>query len=145
MVLNSVRLVDNLSMMWPRSFRRRKFAVDPVHEDFEEDGVLCPSAGKKWDLSNDTEHKKAWSLFYKSEPKLLIAFPPKLDQDWSSSRIDKAANNCISQCKAGRKFVFEHPASSSSWSLPCVKRLADFSGSYSVDFDGMRLFTNSIA
>ena len=40
MVLNSARLVDNLSMMWPRSFRRRKFAVEPVHGDFEEDGVL---------------------------------------------------------------------------------------------------------
>ena len=40
MFLNSVRLVDNLSMMWPRSFRRRKFAAEPVHEDFELDGVL---------------------------------------------------------------------------------------------------------
>ena len=38
--LNSVRLVDNLSMMWPRSFRRRQFAGEPVHEDFEVDGVL---------------------------------------------------------------------------------------------------------
>ena len=54
-----------------------------------------------------------------------------------------AANMCFSQYKACRKFVFEHPASSSSWSLPCVKRLADLSGIYSVDFDGMRLFTNS--
>ena len=40
MVLNSARLADNLHMMWPRSFRRRKFAVEPVHGDFEEDGVL---------------------------------------------------------------------------------------------------------
>ena len=40
MVLNSARLVDNLSMMWPRSFSRRKFAVEPVHVDFEVDGVL---------------------------------------------------------------------------------------------------------
>ena len=71
-------------------------------------GALCPSAGKQWYLSTETEHKKAWSLFSKSEPKLLIAFPPRLDQDWSSSRIDKAANICISQCKAGRKFALEH-------------------------------------
>ena len=40
MVLNSVRFVDNLSVMWPRPFRRRKFAAEPVHGDFEEDGVL---------------------------------------------------------------------------------------------------------
>ena len=50
---------------------------------------------------------------------------------------------CISQYKAGRKFVSEHPASSLSWSLPCVKRLADLSRIYSVDLDGMTLFTNS--
>ena len=40
MVLNFARLVDKLSMMWPRSFRRRKCAVELVHGDIEEDGVL---------------------------------------------------------------------------------------------------------
>ena len=40
MVLNSVRLVVKLSLMWPRSFRRRQFAGEPEHEDFEVDGVL---------------------------------------------------------------------------------------------------------
>ena len=86
--------------------------------------------------------KKAWNLFCKTKPKLLIAFPSRLDQDWSSSKVDLAANMCMSQYKAGRKLVFEHPASSLSWSLSCVKRLGDLSGIYSVDFDGMRLFTN---
>ena len=50
---------------------------------------------------------------------------------------------CISQYKAGRKFVFEHPASFASWSLLCVKRLADLSGIYAVDFEGVRFFTDS--
>ena len=31
MVLNPVKLVDNLSVIWPRSFRRRNFAVEPVY------------------------------------------------------------------------------------------------------------------
>ena len=99
--------------------------------------------GKTWDLSRETEEKKAWNLFYKTKPKLLIAFPPILDQDWSSSMVDLAANMCMSKYKAGRKLVFDHPASILSWSLSCVKRLGDFSGIYSVDFDGMRLFTDS--
>ena len=106
-------------------------------------GALCPLTGRKWNLSNAAEQKKAWNLFHNTKPKLLIAFPSRLDQDWSSSQIDMAANMCFSQYKAGGKYVFEHPASSSSWSLPCVKRLADLSGIHSVDFDGMRLLTNS--
>ena len=106
-------------------------------------GALCPLTGRRWDLSYEAEQKKAWNLFCKTKPKLLIVALPRLDQDWSSSQIDMAANMSISQCKAGRKFVFEHPASSSSWSLPCVKRLADSSGIYSLDVD-MRLFTNSL-
>ena len=106
-------------------------------------GALCPLTGKTWDLSRETEQKEAWNLFYKTKPKLLIAFPPRLDQDWSPSKVDLAANMCMSQYNAGRKFVFEHPASSLSWSLSCVKRLGELSGIYSVYFDGMRLFTNS--
>ena len=148
MVLNSVRLVDNLSMMWPRSFRRRQFEGRARARGLRggwslDSGALCPLTGKTWDLSRETEQKKAWNLFYKTKPKLLIAFPPGLDQDWSPIEVDLAANMCMSQYKAGRKFVFEHPASSLSWSLSCVKRLGDLSGIYSVDFDGMRLFTNS--
>ena len=74
---------------------------------------------------------------------LLSAFPPRIDQDWSSSHVDIAATMSTSQYKAGRKFVFEHPASASSWNLPCVKRLADLSGVYSVDYGGMKFFKNS--
>ena len=106
-------------------------------------GAFRPVTGKTWDLSREMEQKKAWTLFYNTKPKLLIALPPALDQDWSSSKVDLAANMCMSRYKAGRKLVFDHPASILSWSLPCVKRLGDFSGIYSVDFDGMRLFTNS--
>ena len=50
---------------------------------------------------------------------------------------------CISQHKAGRKFVFEHPALASSRNLPCLRRLADFSIINSFDSDLLRIYTNS--
>ena len=49
----------------------------------------------------------------------------------------------ISQHKARRTFVFENPASASSWNLTCVRRLADLSEIYSVTSDWMKLYTNS--
>ena len=32
--------------------------------------------GQKWDLTKEGDIKKAWGLFYRSRPKLLIASPP---------------------------------------------------------------------
>ena len=60
-------------------------------------GALCPLAGKKKDLSKEAEQEKAWNLFYKTKPELLVAFPPRIDQDWSSSQVDMAVNMCTSQ------------------------------------------------
>ena len=104
--------------------------------------ALCPVTGKKWDLSNVTEQKKARNSFYKTKPKLLIASPSSASEELSSSEVDMAANMSISQHKSSRTFVFEHRASASAWNLSCVWRLADLSGIYSVDFDGMKLFSN---
>jgi len=39
------------------------------------------------------------------------------------------------QYKAARKFVFEHPASATSWKLPEVKSMLELPGMYSVVFD----------
>ena len=39
------------------------------------------------------------------------------------------------QYKAGRLFVFEHPASATSWKLPEVRSMLDLPGMYSVVFD----------
>ena len=38
--MNSVKPENNLCMIWPRSFRRRKLAPEPEHEDFDAYGVL---------------------------------------------------------------------------------------------------------
>ena len=103
-----------------------------------DDNSLCPVTGKTWDLLNPQEQKRAWNLSYKTKPKLLVSSPPLL----VLAKVEMAVNMCISQHKAGRKFVFEHPAVASSWNLPCLKRLADFSGIYSFDSDLLRIYTN---
>ena len=89
-------------------------------------------------------------MFYKDKPKLLVASPPctlfSILQNWNpkpnSEAYEKAVNMielavdmCIAQHKAGRKFVFEHPASATSWKLPCLQKLANLKGMYSADFD----------
>ena len=38
-------VVDTLSMMWPRSFARRGYDAEVVHEDFEADGALIEVLG----------------------------------------------------------------------------------------------------
>jgi len=57
--------------------------------------------------------------------------------------VELAVDMCIAQCKAGRFIAFEHPATASSWKLPCLKRLAEVPGMHSIDFDmcacGMKL------
>ena len=40
-----------------------------------------------------------------------------------------------SQHRNRRKFIFEHPASASSWQLDIVKSVKDIPGIYTVDFD----------
>ena len=49
--------------------------------------------------------------------------------------VDFAVEMCEVQHKAGRKFVFEHPSTSSVWKLPSLRRLAEMEGMYCVDFD----------
>ena len=106
------------STMWSRSFRRPGCAAEPVAEDFKKgwslvDSAMCPVTGKTWDLLNSQEQKRAWNLFYKAKPKLLAALPPLL----VLAQVEMSVNMCLAQHVAGRKFVFEHPASASSWNF----------------------------
>ena len=98
--------------------------------------VLCD---RTWDLLNSQEQKSAWNLLYKTRPKLLAASPPLL----VLAKVEMAVNMRLAQHEAGRKFVFEHPVSSSSWNLPSLRRLADISGIYSFDSDLLTIYTNS--
>ena len=81
---------------------------------------MCPVTGRTWDLLNSQEQQRAWNLFYKTKP----TSPPLL----VLAKVEMAVNMCLAQHEAGRKFVFDHPASASSWNLPSLRRLADISG-----------------
>ena len=48
--------------------------------------------------------------------------------------IEFAVRICEAQYKAGRLFVFEHPASATSWRLPCLQRLMALKGMYAAVF-----------
>ena len=104
-----------------------------------DDSAMCPVTGRTWDLLNSQEQKRAWNLLHKTVPKLLAASPPLL----VLANFEMTVNMCLAQQEAGRKFVFEHPASASSWNFPSLRRLAEISGIYSFDSDLLMIYTNS--
>ena len=103
-----------------------------------DDSAMCPVTGRTWDLLNSQKQKRVSNLFYKTKRKLLAASPPL----FVLAKVEMAVNMCA-QHEAGRKFVFEHPASASPWNLPSLRRLADISGIYSFDSDLLKIYTNS--
>ena len=104
-----------------------------------DDSAMCLVTGKTCDLLNSQEQKRAWNLFYKAKLKLLAASPPLL----VLAKVEMAENMCLAQHEAGRKFVFEHTASASSWNFASLKRFAEISGIYSFDSDLLKIYTNS--
>ena len=116
-------------------FSPPKLVAEPVHEDFEaewsiDSGALCAVTGKKGELLNVTEQSVESVLQDFAEVLIRIGN--------GSNHVHPAAQGRSQICVR----TSGHPASASSWNISCV-RLANFSGIYSVDFDGMRLFTNS--
>lgn len=115
-----------------------------------DDKVKCPVTGRTWDLLNPEDQRAAWTVFHKTRPKLLVASPPctlfsclqnlngKPDPEKyrkAVKMVEFAVDMCVAQHRAGRRFVFEHPATASSWKLPCLQKLAELKGMYSVDFN----------
>ena len=112
---------------------------------------MCPVTGRKWDLTDVTDIRRAWGLLRRSRPKLLIASPPCTlfstlqnltggVQDGPKYReavamVELAVEMCIEQCRNKRYFIFEHPRSATSWRLPCLQRLASLPGMRYSDFD----------
>ena len=79
-------------------------------------------------------------MFHKTKPELLAASLPLL----VLGKDEMAVNMCLAQHEAGRKFVFEHPASASSWNFASLRRLAEISGIYSFDSDLLKIYTTQI-
>jgi len=112
------------------------FSLDVDHED--------PWTGRKWNLLDPKTQDAARSLVRRTRPRLLIASPPctlfsqllnisggvKDEKKWSEAvqMVEFAVEMCILQHRAGRKFIFEHPAGAKSWKLPCLEKLRDITG-----------------
>ena len=83
-------------------------------------------------MLNPTEVKRAWTLLYKTKPKLLVVSHPCAKDGTVYAESDReyvqllelAVDMCVAQMKAGRFFVFEQVANASSWKSMCVQRLA---------------------
>ena len=84
-----------------------------------------------------TKNRKELGICF--TPKLLAASPPLL----VLAEVEMAVNMCLAQHEAGRKFVFEHPASASSWNFASLRRLAEISGIHFFDSDLLKIYTNS--
>ena len=78
-----------------------------------DDSAMCLVTGKTWHLLNSQEQNRARNLFYKAKPKLFAASSPLL----VLATVEMAVSMCLAQHVAGRNFVFEHPASVSSWTF----------------------------
>ena len=83
--------------------------------------VVDPITGRNWDLLNPEDVKAAWNLFYQTQPKLLVTFPP-YEPD-GEFMIELAIDMCLAQAKAGRYFAFECAELVNCWHLPCMLRL----------------------
>ena len=98
-----------------------------------------PTTGRKWDLSTERDINAAWKMFYRTKPRLLICSPPctafsqiqhlnpPVPHDVMKQAIafvELSVAFCRAQMRAGRDFVFEHPAYASSWDLPVLAELA---------------------
>ena len=111
--------------------------------------------GEVWDLSNAHIQQKALELQARMAPHMLIVSPPctwfSILQEWDvgkmevnrvSEQLKNAMNHlafavilCNRQAQAGRKFMFEHLASASSWTTAIMNKLYQQPNTQKVTFD----------
>ncbi len=112
--------------------------------------------GKPWDFTDISKRKKALQRVEKDKPFMLIMSPmcgpfsklqevfnyPKMERSEVEAKISAAMEHlqftvelCARQHAAGRLFLFEHPASASSWDTQVIQTLADVDGVHHVKFD----------
>ena len=118
--------------------------------------VVDPDDGQPWNFENPDKCKKAIKMLDRDQPMMLIVCPmcgpfSKLQEVFNYPKMAKAdveeklkaalqhlrfaIELCIRQRDAGRLFLFEHPASASSWYTELVKYLASLSGVFTAKFD----------
>ena len=128
---------------------------------------IDPEDGKPWDFNDKQKREKVARMIDADKPMMLIACPmcgpfsqlqqvfnyPGMPEDEVREKLRAAlehlkfaAEMCIKQHDAGRLFLFEHPASASSWGTAILQYLAKLSGVHNVRFDfcalGMKTVDN---
>ena len=111
--------------------------------------------GNPWDFNLASQRAKAVKLLEAERPLMLIACPmcgpfsslnywnyQKSDEQTVKQKLESALMHlkfslelCIRQYKAGRCFVFEHPAAASSWTTQLVQKVLNLEGVYLAKFD----------
>ena len=112
--------------------------------------------GQPWDFTKADKRAKAKRLVETDKPFMLIMSPmcgpfsklqevfnyPKMERSAVESKIGEAlehlrftAELCAMQHEAGRLFLFEHPASASSWDTQVLRTLAEVDGVHHIKFD----------
>ncbi len=115
-----------------------------------------PEDEKPWDFNDEAKRDKAKKMVKADKPVMLILSPmcgpfsrlqelfnyPRQDRFEVEEKIKEALMHlkfvvelCLIQHEAGRLFLFEHPASASSWSSEVIQYLADVKGVHHVKFD----------
>ena len=115
-----------------------------------------PDDGLAWDFNDERKCAKAKRLLTRDKPTMLIMSPmcgpfsklqeifnyPKMEKAEVETKIAAALRHlrftielCIMQHEAGRLFLFEHPASASSWDTEVIQMLSEVNGVHHVKFD----------
>ena len=120
--------------------------------------VNDPETGTPWDLSDGKIRTKAVNLITEGKPFMLILSPmctafsqiqainkERRDPAVVRRELDEAKDHirwvmklCALQARANRYFVFEHPASASSWEMAEIKKVHDMEGVMRIKFDMCR-------
>ena len=110
--------------------------------------TVDPEDGMPWDFSLEAKRKRAVELLERDKPLLLVACPmcgpfsgmqsinyAKMSREDVKAKLRDAMAHvkfaldmCLRQYRAGRFFVFEHPASASSWATAMMKDMMRLEG-----------------
>ncbi len=115
-----------------------------------------PEDNQPWDFSIEEKMKRAKKFVDQDKPTMLIVCPmcgpfsklqevfdyPKFSKEDVETKLREALEHlrfaidlCLQQHEQGRFFLFEHPASASSWYSQAVIALNSIKGVYKVNFD----------
>ena len=110
---------------------------------FSLDLTRTNSEGRAWDLSDQVMQEAALKLLDEQKPHVLVVSPPctwfstlmnlnigKMQEEQVEKNLEKAIGHvafavllCMRQAASGRKYILEHPAGASSWTLGITNKL----------------------